>query len=91
MDGWVVVSVLNRDVLSFEEFMEVLPVVDLLVKLKSIVVLVHLYFIWEVSREDLCEDPAVRQVSLGVGYFVGEVERLQPQVQLSRQGYHIVS
>ena len=48
MDDSIVVWEINGNVLLLEELLQMLPVVHLLVKFKTVVELVHLYFIWEV-------------------------------------------
>ena len=49
MNDWVIVSELHRDVLAFEELLQMLPIVHLLVQLEAVVVLVHLDVCWVVS------------------------------------------
>ena len=49
------------------------------------VVLVHLDLIREVAAQDLGEDPAVGQVTLRVLDLVRQVQRLDPNVNFSRQ------
>ena len=49
MNDWVVVSKLHWNVLAFEELLQMLPIVHLLVQLEAVVVLVHLNVCWVVS------------------------------------------
>lgn len=50
VDDWVVVGLLDGDGLPLEELSQVLPVPHLLLQLKTVVVLIHLYLIWVVSK-----------------------------------------
>lgn len=70
------VKVLVRDfnLLSFEEFRQMDPVVLFLIKLETVIELIHFDVIWVVALENFCENPTVRQVPLRVVNFVGEVE-----------------
>ena len=84
MDHGVVVGEGDRKLLALEELAEVFPVVGLLVEPEAVVELVHLDLVgvvparlslWgNVPREDLCEEPAVGQVTLRICDLVGEVE-----------------
>lgn len=49
MNDGVVVSKLHWNVLAFEELLQMLPIVHLLVQLEAVVVLVHLNVCWVVS------------------------------------------
>ena len=49
MNDGVVVSKLYWNVLAFEELLQMLPIVHLLVQLEAVVVLVHLNVCWVVS------------------------------------------
>jgi hypothetical protein len=62
------------DLLSFEEFRQVDPVVLFLIKLETVIELIHFDVIWVVALKNFCENPTVRQVPLRVVNFVGEVE-----------------
>jgi hypothetical protein len=105
MDDWVVVGKLHWNVLAFEELLQMLPIVHLLVQLEAVVILVHLDFCWVVSRttiysdchyikyilpgKDLCIEPSVAEVPLGVRNFIGQVQTLKPNVQFSRECHHL--
>jgi hypothetical protein len=91
MDDGVIVREVDRELLLLEELLQMLPVVELFVLLEGIVVLIHLDLVGVVPREDFSEDPPVREVALRVRYLVRQVQRLQPQVQLTRKGYHLYS
>ena len=56
MNDGVVVSKLNWNVLAFEELLQMLPIVHLLVQLEAVVILVHLDFCWVVSRTPIYSD-----------------------------------
>lgn len=70
------VKVLVRDfnLLSFEEFRQMDPVVLFLIKLETVIELIHFDVIWVVALKNFCKNPTVRQVPLRVVNFVGEVE-----------------
>lgn len=51
-----------------------LPVVLFLFQLEAVVELVHLDLIGEVARQDLSDDPAVAEVTLGVRNLIGQVQ-----------------
>ena len=50
MNDRVVVRKLHWNVLAFEELLQMLPIVHLLVQLEAVVVLVHLNVCWVVSK-----------------------------------------
>lgn len=85
VDDRLVILDSDVDVLAAEELAEVDPVVLLLLELEAVIKLVHLNFVGVVALEDLREDPAVGEITLGVGDLVGEVERLDPDVELAGQ------
>ncbi len=68
------VKVFLRDfnLLSFEEFRQMDPVVLFLIKLETVIELIHFDVIWVVALENFCKNPTVRQVPLRVVNFVGE-------------------
>lgn len=76
MNDRVVVSKLHWNVLAFEELMQMLPIVHLLVQLEAVVVLVHLNVCRVVSGKDLCIEPSIAEVPLGVRNFIGQVQTL---------------
>ena len=45
----------------------------------------HVDVILVVAREDLGNEPAIRQIALGIRYLVRQVQRLEPDLQLSGQ------
>lgn len=89
MNDGVVVCKLHWNVLALEELLKMLPVVHLLVQLEAVVILVHLDFCWVVSGKDLCIEPSIAEVPLGVRNFIGQVQTLKPNVQFSWECHHL--
>jgi len=99
----VIVWEVHGKALPFEEFLQMLPIVHLLIQLEAVVILIHLDILRVVPivigllmrgksgipGQDLCIEPAIGEVSLGVGYFIGEVQALEPNVQFSRECHHL--
>ena len=85
MDNWLVLSLRQDDILALEEAIQVLPVVQLLIQLETVVKLVHLKLLRVVAREDLGVDPSVGQVALGIGDLVRQIKRLDPLSHLTGQ------
>jgi hypothetical protein len=59
------------------------PVVLFLIKFETVIKLVHFDVFWVVALQNFGEDPAVRQIALRVVNFVGEIERLDPEMQFA--------
>ena len=68
---WLVLSACQDNLLFLEEFVKVLPVVELLVQFEAVIKLVHFELLGVVAAQDLGIDPAVRKVTLGVRDLVG--------------------
>ena len=73
MDHWLELCLSQHDLLSLQEAIQVLPVVELLVKFEAVVKLVHLDLLWVVAAEDFGVDPAVGKIALRVRDLVGQV------------------
>ena len=74
MNHGVVICEAHFNLLFFEEFFEVGPVVLLLFKFEAIVKLVHLYVLRVVATENFSVDPTVAQISLRVRHLVSQVQ-----------------
>lgn len=74
MNHGVVICEAHFDLLFFEEFFKVRPVVLLLFKFEAVVKLVHFYVLGVVATEDFSVDPPVAQISLWIRHFVGQVQ-----------------
>ena len=85
------IPVLRGDwnLISLEKGCQELPIILLLVQLEAIVKLIHLQLVWVVAAEDFCNDPTIGQISLWVGDLVGQVERLDPELELSWKLVHL--
>ena len=85
MDDWLILSLRQDDILALKEAIQVLPVVQLLIQLKTVVKLVHLKLLGVVATQDLGVDPSVGQIALGVGDLVSQIKRLDPLGHLTGQ------
>lgn len=56
VNDWIIVLELDSYLLAFEELSKMLPVVDLLVQLKTVVILVHLNIIRVISEYKLSKN-----------------------------------
>ena len=86
VDHWLEVSHCYVDAASLAEFAEVNPVILFLLKLETVIKLIHLDVVGKVALQDLSDEPSVAQVALRVGDLVGQVEGLDPLVEFARQG-----
>ena len=83
MDDWIIVTEFDWNLSFLKEFLKMLPVVNLLVKLKTVVILIHFNVIWILSVIEVIsynyiilpgkyfsKYPSVREISLWVLNFI---------------------
>ena len=74
MDHRFILSLSEDDILTLQETVEMLPVVQFLLELEAVVKLVHLELFRVVARQDLSVHPSIGEITLWISDLVGQVE-----------------
>jgi hypothetical protein len=75
----------NGHTFSFEKLLEMFPIISLLFKPETVVILIHLDLLWIVPLKNLSVNPAICEITFWICDFVSQIKRLNPNIDLPRK------